>query len=232
MDSEIFRQIESHLNAERLNAYRQDGADEGTTLARYLLNMALCEALYGPLQMAEVTLRNALHDALADKAGTDTWYQQLLLPEWQRQQVTDAERRLKNVKRPQSPGRIVAELTFGFWVGFFTRPHMTSGLAYHLAKTTFTHAPKAERNVPLLAARWQKVRDLRNRVFHHERILHWRDLEAQHLQILQLIGWLNPELEALTRMLDRFSETRSLGLAPWMEKLNQIPINQSGKVFR
>lgn len=222
MDSTNFRTIEAHLNAERLNAYRRDGADDETTLARYLLNMALCEALYGPLQMAEVTLRNALHDTLADKTGTDTWYQQVSLPEWQRQQVADAQRRLKNVKRPQSPGRIVAELTFGFWVGFFTRPHMTSGLAYHLAKTAFTHAPKAERNVPHLAARWQKVRDLRNRVFHHERILHWRDLEAQHLQILQLIGWINPELEALTRMLDRFSATRSLGLAPWREKLTGL----------
>jgi len=78
----------------------------------------------------------------------------------------------------------------------------------------------AERNVLHLAARWQKIRDLRNRVFHHERILHWRDLEAQHWQILQLIGWINPELEALTRMLDRFSETRSRGLAPWREKIS------------
>lgn len=86
----------------------------------------------------------------------------------------------------------MAELTFGFWVGFFTRPHMTSGLAYHLGKTAFVHAPKHERDVPHLAARWQKVRDLRNRVFHHERILHWQDLEAQHHQILQLIGWISP----------------------------------------
>lgn len=222
MDSTNFRKIEAHLNAERLNAYRKDGADDETTLARYLLNMALCEALYGPLQMAEVTLRNALHAALAAKTETDTWYRQLSLPGWQSQQVADAQRRLKNVNRPQSPGRIVAELTFGFWVGFFTRPHMTSGLAYYLAKTAFTNAPKTERDVLHLAARWQKVRDLRNRVFHHERILHWRDLEAQHLQILQLIGWINPELEALTRMLDRFSETRSLGLSPWREKLSAL----------
>lgn len=217
MDSDIFRQIETHLDAERLGAYSMDGADEATTLARYLLNMVLCETLYGPLQMAEVTLRNALHTSLTTKAGA--WYERLDLPEWQRQQVADAKSRLKNAKRPQTPGRIVAELTFGFWVGFFTRPHMTSGLAYYLAKTAFTHAPKAERDVAQLAARWQKVRDLRNRVFHHERILHWRDLEIQHDQILRLIGWINPELEALTRMLDQFTDTRAAGITPWREKL-------------
>ena len=77
MKSEIFRQIEQHLNSERLNAYRRDGADDATTLARYLSNMALCETLYGPLQMAEVTLRNALHTSLTAKTGTDTWYEQL-----------------------------------------------------------------------------------------------------------------------------------------------------------
>lgn len=50
------------------------------------------------------------------------------------------------------------------------------------------------------------------------------------MQILQLIGWINPELEALTCTLDRFSETRSLGLAPCMEKPNQIAPEQKGKV--
>lgn len=91
MKSGIFRQIEQSLNSERLDAYRRDGVDDATTLARYLLNMALCETLYGPLQMAEVTSRNALHASLATKTGTDTWYDRLPLPEWQGQQVADAK---------------------------------------------------------------------------------------------------------------------------------------------
>ena len=57
MDGEFFTHIESILATERLDAYRQDGADEITTLSRYLLNMALCESLYSPLQFAEIALR-------------------------------------------------------------------------------------------------------------------------------------------------------------------------------
>ena len=96
---------------------------------------------------------------------------------------------------------------------------MTSGLAYHIAKTAFPKAPKSDRNIQRLAAKWQKVRNLRNRVFHHERILHWQDIEAQHDEMLKLIGWINPELEQLTRMLDRFTEVHTSGLTPWRDKL-------------
>jgi hypothetical protein len=219
MNRKFYRQVESHLNAERLDAYRRDGADEATTMARYLLNLALCESLYAPLQMAEVTLRNALHESLSSRAGDVAWYDSLPLPRWQSQQILDAKQRLQKMHKPLTAGRIVAELTFGFWVGFLTKPHMTSGLAYYIAKTAFAQAPKPERGVPKLAAQWQQVRNLRNRVFHHERILHWHDLEAQHNEILQLIGWINPELEQLTRMLDRFTTVRTDGLSPWLERL-------------
>ena len=228
MNLTFFNQVEIHLNPERLDAYRQDGVDEATTLARYLLNMALCESLYSPLQIAEIALRNALYASLSGRAGTDTWYDTIPLPDWQTKQVDDAKQRLGRLNKPLNSGRIIAELTFGFWVGFFTRAHMTSGLAYHIAGTAFAQAPRAERNIPKLAAKWQKVRDLRNRVFHHERILHWQDLNDQHNVMLQLIGWMNPELKQLARMLDRFTEVRTEGLTPWRERLcDNWPANHS-----
>jgi hypothetical protein len=61
MNQIFFQQIEGILTSERLDAYRQDGVPPVTTLARYLWNMALCESLYSPLQMAEIALRNSLH---------------------------------------------------------------------------------------------------------------------------------------------------------------------------
>ena len=61
MNSDFFTQLELALATERLDAYRRDGADEITTFSRYLLNMALCEALYSPIQFAEIALRNAIH---------------------------------------------------------------------------------------------------------------------------------------------------------------------------
>jgi len=47
-------------------------------------------------------------------------------------------------------------------------------------------------NGRILYSALEHVRALRNRVFHHERIVHWKDLDAQHDLILQIIGWINP----------------------------------------
>jgi hypothetical protein len=62
MQDDFFEHLASSLSVERLSSYRaRDGADECTTLARYLWNLAVCESLYSPIQLCEVSLRNTLH---------------------------------------------------------------------------------------------------------------------------------------------------------------------------
>ena len=59
MNSSGYDQIIQTLAPERLGAYGTDSDQPQLILARYLLNMALCESLYSPLQMAEIALRNS-----------------------------------------------------------------------------------------------------------------------------------------------------------------------------
>ena len=66
MNPGFFDQIQAVLAVERLEAYRLDQAEPQIALARYLWNMALCESLYSPLQMAEIALRNALQRSLGN----------------------------------------------------------------------------------------------------------------------------------------------------------------------
>jgi hypothetical protein len=80
-----------------------------------------------------------------------------------------------------------------------------------------------------LDTRWKRIRDLRNRVFHHERIIHWTDLDAQHTAILEVIGWITPELRQMVLALDRFSMIRQQGLNPWIEKIQQHWPNSSSR---
>ncbi|MDQ8209146.1 hypothetical protein QEH52_16590 [Coraliomargarita sp. SDUM461003] len=54
MNSSGYDQISPELAPERLGAYGTDSDQPQLILARYLLNMALCESLYSPLQMAEI----------------------------------------------------------------------------------------------------------------------------------------------------------------------------------
>ena len=222
MNNTFFQSVESVLAPERLDAYRQDGVPPVTTLARYLLNMALCESLYSPLQMAEIALRNSLNQFLSARCKTPAWYDVITgLPTWQQDQLADARQKLADDGKPVTPGRMVAELHFGFWTGFFNKSHAQTGLGHTLAGKAFPHAPTTERNMHKLGARWKRIRDLRNRVFHHERIIHWTDLETQHGDILQVISWSSPELHELAVALDRFTAIRRQGLNPWLEKLRR-----------
>ena len=114
---------------------------------------------------------------------------------------------------------MVAGLHFGFWTGFFNKSHAQSGLGHAIAGTVFPHAPRSDRNQRKLDARWKRIRDLRNRVFHHERIIHWTDLDAQHAALLEVIHWASPELHQMAVVMDRYTALRRQGLNPWLETL-------------
>ena len=220
MNPEFFQQVETSLAAERLDAYRQDGAAPATALARYLCNIAISESLYAPLQMAEIALRNSVHRCLIARFGTAQWFDTIpSLTPWQKQRVEESRQKLQTTGKAVTPGSMVAELNFGFWTGFFNKAHGGTGLGHTVASRAFAHAPREERDMKKLDARWKQIRDLRNRVFHHERIIHWGDLDTQHAAILEVIGWLSPELRDLTLALDRFTALRRDGLHPWLARI-------------
>jgi Abi-like protein len=223
MNSAFYQYIENILHTERIDAYRQDKAAPVVTLARYMLNMALSESLYPALQFAEIALRNAVHRELTVRCGTDSWYDcsHARLTTWQQEKVAEAKVTLSRNRKPLTPGRIVAELTFGFWTGFFNNSHARTGIGSYLSKNAFPYAPASEKYQAKLDKRWLEIRDLRNRVFHHERILHWKDLDARHQDILEIIAWMSPELRELAVTLDRFRAVRRSGLNPWLEKLDR-----------
>lgn len=222
MNNEYFERLETVLAVERLDAFRQDGAVPLITLSRYLWNMALCESLYSPLQMAEVALRNSIHAHFTRQFSAGDWYTTTgLLLSWQVEMVDKARKELASRKVVMTSGRVVAELHFGFWTGFFNKAHEQRGIAHSLTRPVFQYAPKYERVASKVADRWSRIRELRNRVFHHERIIHWKDLSAQHAAILETIGWISPELKELAVALDRFTPIYSAGIDPWKEKIRQ-----------
>lgn len=211
------------LSVERLEVYGSNIDDDRLRLARYLLNLALCESLYSPLQFCEIALRNAVHQDLTRRLGTEAWFQdpRFVLTDWARGEVTKAQDKITLARKPVTPGRVVAELQLGFWTSLFEAHYEqnTSFLPKGI-KGVFPHLPKSQHNRKDLKAKLEEIRTLRNRVFHHERIVHWTDLDAKHALILETIGWINPDLVDLARDLDRFAAVRSEGLGPWLGKLD------------
>ena len=209
--------LEEAFSLERFGRYLTwAGGDRARALELYALNTRLSEALYTPLQMLEVALRNRIHGVMS-AAHHLRWYEEpgLLAAAIQQAQVAEAMTDLARERKEPLPGRVVAALTFSFWTAML-------GAAYEdLWQTDLHRIARRENGKGLrrkdLARPLTQIRLLRNRVAHHEPILSW-DLSRHHDAMLQVTGWLSPPAATWCQTLDRFeavypSEPLDLGQA-------------------
>ncbi len=150
--------------------------------------MALSESLYPVLQALEVTLRNSIHGAACHHFGRDDWYNDHHIIRHPNDvgALDKAKGILTRQHKALDSGRIIAELNFGFWTSLLDRRY-EQVLWPQLIKAAFPHMPKRIRTRRVLSQRFHKVRQLRNRIFHHEPIWYWQDLPQQHEQILECV---------------------------------------------
>ncbi len=220
MQENFYNNIKNIISTERLEAYsKKDGATPCISFARYLWNMAVCESLYSPLQIAEVTLRNSVHQALSKHYGRNDWYNAFTLNPYGVIQLNNAKTIIRRQKKSFISADIVAELQFGFWISLFDKKYYNTAIPAAILKNAFALVPKHERTPQIQKAKWDKIRVLRNRVFHHERIIHWNDLATQHVNILNAIKLISPEMYELAMALDRFNKIHTDGIDPWKEKI-------------
>ncbi len=108
-------ELERTLSADRLAPYRDvTQGDLERAIRLYEQNVALSESLYGILQGLEVALRNSIHLRLAADLQTLSWYDLLHLQPEQAAMLRRAKQSLEREGKPLEPGRLVAELAFGF----------------------------------------------------------------------------------------------------------------------
>lgn len=219
MQIEFFSKIRAGLSPSRLDSYGQDHAEEVVILARYLLNSALSEALYPLLQSLEICLRNEIDRVISDKHGADWITAPADFLNWREQrQIARAKLNLKKNKLPLSRDNLIAEMNFGFWTTLLDVRYERS-LWQSLLGKSFLQMPKSERTRKKLSSHFNQIRKLRNRIFHHGRIVHWKNLPQQHVDIIEAIGWMSPELREMAEALDTFKVTYDAGLNPWIEKI-------------
>jgi hypothetical protein len=195
--------LEAALSTARIARYLEWAAhDHIRAVALYTLNTRISESLYTPLQMLEVTLRNRIHAAMADMHGED-WFlvRELLLGDHQPGQLADAIRDIHADRKEATASRIVAGLTLGFWTAMFGKAYENlwqQGLHRVAARADGKGLRRKDFAEPL-----GRIRKLRNRIAHHEPIIH-SDLHKTHAQILQLIAWLSPPAAAWCVAYSRF----------------------------
>ena len=116
MNKNTFDSLKNSISEERLAVYRADGVDDTTAIARYIYNIALCKSLYPLINVFEVTLRNRIDKALENYYKQLDWNNVIQLQQSELMMVNDALLKIKKHGKKYSHGRLVAELTLGFWV--------------------------------------------------------------------------------------------------------------------
>jgi hypothetical protein len=194
--------LRQSLSQERVGPYLNLAANDLREAIRlYERNTSFSEALYGLLQGLEVTLRNSMHHALSLGLAREDWYESVVWQVAQQEQIDNAKDSLQKKAKPVTPGRMVAELTFGFWVGLTGPKYSVDLWERHLYKAF----PNAKLGRKQLNKRLESIRLLRNRVAHHEPILS-RDLVKDVDRILETIGWIDKDTERWVRQTNCFHD--------------------------
>ncbi|MFD3191606.1 hypothetical protein ACFMPD_15200 [Sedimentitalea sp. HM32M-2] len=180
------------ISQERLTKYlREAGHDQQRALALYGWNIQLSEAFFPVLSASEVCLRNTICTQLIALYGQTWWDDPAFLLQIKKNgtRIVKTARDKLRTRGPVTSGGMTAELNFGFWVNMLLPRH--EPVFWPNLNAAFPDLPSAV-TYAALYKRCDDVREFRNRIFHHEPIMH-RNITKEYSQIMELIGWLSPD---------------------------------------
>jgi len=134
----------SFLSEDRFKGYLDTlNPNESVAKESYLMNIRVSQKFYPLLSFVEIGLRNSINKQLIFYF-TEDWYNNenllKLLRDEERNRIKNAIQRLNEKGSQIRAGKVVAELTFGFWSSLFDK-HYNSSLWGKL-KLTFPFMPK------------------------------------------------------------------------------------------
>ena len=163
--------------------------DSARAFQLYTRNTALGAAFHGPLQTLEVTLRNAVHEAMTASYGTG-WIDNAPLQGVERSRLDESVRLLASEGHSQTPGRVIAASSFGFWIALFAKRYDATLWRTALRRVFGANMSRSNAHQQL-----DRLRTLRNRIAHHEPIMQ-RRLSDDHERIISLLRALSPPVAA------------------------------------
>lgn len=198
--------LQRRFSPERFAPYlRAASSDQDTAVALYRWNVELAAAISETLGHVEVGVRNALNEgwtarhARLGRAGT--WFDDPA-GELDRRAHADIDRaltRLRTAGAVPLPGKIVAELPFGFWRFLLARRYTT---IWPAIRPSFPHLQGHDRR--LLELPVSRLHLLRNRIAHHEPLLALSVETVQH-DLVTVLDALDPALASWVERGDRIA---------------------------
>ena len=207
--------IADRLTRDRLTSYLEAvKGDVHAAIGLYNWNARVAASFHEDLGCLEVVFRNAVDEALvaygAAQGWPEVWYRRRsLFPGKQGHRAWNqiGAARKRAASRPphqEIHGKVIAELSFGFWRFLSTEPYLTS-LWVPAVAAAFPQHPIAGNPRQVRAdveGRMQRLNFLRNRIAHHEPV-HQRNLARDHAEVLEFIGWICPDCRAWAEAVSR-----------------------------
>lgn len=194
-------ELQRWLSPARLAGYGAAASGAEGALDLYVYNMRLAGAMLGPLSVLEVVVRNAMHEQLSRTYRRTDWWAapRVSLVERQRTTLNDAIRKASRScarrQRTMTPDDVVAATDFGFWCGLVDKGVRGQPLLDYertLWQPSLRHAfPRNRRGREQLHRQLNGLRDLRNRISHHEPI-HARNLARDLQEAILVISYVSP----------------------------------------
>ncbi len=207
--------LEQRLSPARLARYldRYNG-NRVPALRLYTWNIEASAALWGPISVIEVAVRNAMHEQLVERCRRPDWWEDahLYLCPRERDAVTHARDKLvdRGTSDP-SADQVVAATSFGLWSGLVSEGKPRDRLySYETTlwqprlRNAFPH--RGDRGRKYVHSLLEDIRKLRNRIAHHEPI--WAaPLDAIHDSMLELAAMIDPDVRTYIEHYSRVPET-------------------------
>jgi len=185
------------LTLERLESYLSaTGGDLSAALRLYEWNSAATGSLLSTTGLVEVIVRNALDTQLlswALRRGELDWFDIVPLDGKGRRDIAMARTRAKgNGVGQERHGKVIAELSFGFWRYLVAQRYLTTLWIPALAAAFPYGAPDRTMRRQDVENKMVGLHIIRNRAAHNEPI-HRRDLCNDWLSAIELVGWVHPD---------------------------------------
>jgi len=203
------------LSQTRFNVYlREANQDPDLAFRLYRWNMLLAETFLMPCHLLEVGLRNGLSKKMWTRFGAEWPLIAKPSAEWaldpvhtgkMRQFPADAQvkvaeqrdeikayREARHIASPVTSDCVIAQMSFGFWTNMFSARYR--GLLWNgsAIRSVFPNCPP-NTNSDEIYQKLGRVREIRNRVAHHE-VIFTKQPQIRYRDLIELCSWLNPDL--------------------------------------
>jgi hypothetical protein len=217
-----FIALEKAISTSRLSTYKNHHTvkNENKLIENYMFNAKISENFYFLLQNLEVTLRNAIYDSYSHAGfAKDFFYirEQNTKKTYNREYHSYACWKMIGTVKYHlirdgvvpTDGKIVSELNFGFWTTLLEENHYKTLIWRRIFKQVFPYYPHGniiDTDVDAVSKKVNAIRQFRNRIFHYEPIFNRPNLKQDRDNILEIIGWISPEMRKISEIYDEFND--------------------------